>query len=49
MPPSRPFRAYLAEWAWEVGAFFDGVGGDSSDEQLAAIAAKHPIFRITAR
>ena len=42
-------RAYLAEWAWEVGAFFDGVGGDSSDEQLAAIAAKHPIFRITAR
>ena len=37
------------EWAWEVGAFFDGVGADSSDEQLAAIAAKHPIFRITAR
>ena len=41
-------RAYLQEWAWEVGAFFDGVGGDSSDEQLAAIAGKHPIFRITA-
>lgn len=40
-------RAYLQEWAWEVGAFFDGVGADSSDEQLAAIAGKHPIFRIT--
>ena len=25
-------RAYLEEWAWEVGAFFDGVGADSSDE-----------------
>lgn len=40
-------RAYLEEWAWEVGAFFDGVGADSSDEQLAAIAGEHPIFRIT--
>ena len=28
-------RAYLEEWAWEVGAFFDGVGADSTDEQLA--------------
>jgi deazaflavin-dependent oxidoreductase (nitroreductase family) len=41
-------RAYLKEWAWEVGAFFEGVGADSTDEQLAAIAPKHPIFRITA-
>jgi deazaflavin-dependent oxidoreductase (nitroreductase family) len=41
-------RAYLQEWAWEVGTFFDGVGADSSDEQLAAIAPRHPIFRITA-
>ena len=41
-------RAYLKEWAWEVGAFFDGVGADSTDEQLASIAPKHPIFRITA-
>ena len=40
-------RAYLKEWAWEVGTFFEGVGADSSDEQLAAIAGKHPIFRIT--
>jgi deazaflavin-dependent oxidoreductase (nitroreductase family) len=41
-------RAYLKQWAWEVGAFFEGVGADSSDDQLAAIAARHPIFRITA-
>jgi deazaflavin-dependent oxidoreductase (nitroreductase family) len=41
-------HAYLKEWAWEIGAFFEGVGADSTDEQLAAIAPKHPIFRITA-
>ncbi len=40
-------RAYLKEWAWEVGAFFEGVGADSTEEQLAAIAPKHPIFRVT--
>lgn len=40
-------RAYLEHWAWEVGAFFDGVGPGSTDEQLRAIAPKHPIFRLT--
>jgi hypothetical protein len=40
-------RAYLKEWAWEVGKFFDGVGADASDDELAAIAPRHPIFRIT--
>ena len=44
---SAVLRAYLTEWAWEVGAFFDGVGAESTDEQLAAIAPRHPIFRIT--
>lgn len=39
-------RAYLARWKAEVGAFFDGVGPDSTDEQLRAIAARHPVFRI---
>lgn len=39
-------RAYLEQWAFEVGAFFDGVGADSSDEQLREIAPKHPVFRI---
>ena len=40
-------RAYLVKWAWEVGAFFQGVGADASDEELAAIAPQHPVFVIT--
>jgi len=40
-------RAYLERWAWEVGAFFDGVGPDSTDEELLAIAPDHPVFRIS--
>jgi deazaflavin-dependent oxidoreductase (nitroreductase family) len=40
-------RAYLKRWKWEVGAFFGGVGPDSSDEELRRIAPDHPIFRIT--
>jgi deazaflavin-dependent oxidoreductase (nitroreductase family) len=39
-------RAYLAKWKWEVGAFFDGVGPDSSDEELQRIAPEHPAFKI---
>jgi deazaflavin-dependent oxidoreductase (nitroreductase family) len=39
-------RAYLKRWKVEVGAFFDGVGPDSSDEQIRAIAAKHPAFEV---
>ncbi len=39
-------RAYLAKWKWEVGAFFDGVGPDSSDEELRRIAPDHPAFKI---
>lgn len=40
-------RAYLTRWKAEVGAFFDGVGPDSTDAELAAIAPKHPIFHLT--
>jgi deazaflavin-dependent oxidoreductase (nitroreductase family) len=40
-------RAYLERWSWEVGAFFDGVGAGSSEEELRAIAPKHPVFRLT--
>jgi deazaflavin-dependent oxidoreductase (nitroreductase family) len=40
-------RAYLKKWAWEVGAFFDGVGADSSDEELRRIAPDHPAFKVT--
>lgn len=40
-------RAYLQKWNWEVGAFFDGLGADSSDGQLLAAAPKYPVFRIS--
>jgi deazaflavin-dependent oxidoreductase (nitroreductase family) len=39
-------REYLRRWKWEVGVFFDGVGPDSSDSEIAAIAGKHPAFRL---
>ena len=39
-------REYLRRWKWEVGAFFGGVGADSSDEELRRIAPDHPVFRI---
>lgn len=39
-------RAYLAKWKWEVGAFFDGVGPEASDEELLRIAPDHPAFLI---
>lgn len=39
-------RAYLKKWKWEVGAFFDGVGGDSPEAELQRIAPEHPVFRI---
>jgi deazaflavin-dependent oxidoreductase (nitroreductase family) len=41
-------RAYLKRWKWEVGAFFGGVGPDSSDDELRRIAPDHPIFQISA-
>jgi deazaflavin-dependent oxidoreductase (nitroreductase family) len=39
-------RAYLKKWKWEVGAFFDGVGPDSSDDELRRVAPDHPVFRL---
>jgi deazaflavin-dependent oxidoreductase (nitroreductase family) len=41
-------RDYLRRWKWEVGAFFEGVGADSSEEEIRRIAPKHPIFKIQA-
>jgi deazaflavin-dependent oxidoreductase (nitroreductase family) len=40
-------RAYLKKWKFEVGVFFDGVGPDSSDQDLRRIAPDHPVFRVT--
>jgi deazaflavin-dependent oxidoreductase (nitroreductase family) len=42
-------RKYLKKWAWEVGAFFQGVGAEASDEELRRIAPLHPVFRIARR
>ena len=41
-------RAYLKRWKAEVGVFFEGVGPDSTDEQLQAITHKHPVFLLHA-
>lgn len=41
-------RAYLKRWKAEVGVFFDGVGPDSTEAELRAEAAKHPVFRLSA-
>jgi deazaflavin-dependent oxidoreductase (nitroreductase family) len=40
-------RAYLKKWRFEVGVFFDGVGPDSSDDELRRIAHDHPVFRLS--
>ena len=40
-------RRYLQRWQWEVGQFFDGVGPDASDDELAHIAPRHPVFHVT--
>ena len=40
-------RAYLAKWKFEAGVFFDGVGPDSTDDELRRIAPNHPVFRLT--
>jgi deazaflavin-dependent oxidoreductase (nitroreductase family) len=39
-------REYLRRWKAEVGIFFEGVGPDSTDEQIAAISGRHPVFRL---
>jgi deazaflavin-dependent oxidoreductase (nitroreductase family) len=39
-------RAYLKRWKAEVGVFFEGVGPESSDEELRGIAPNHPVFRL---
>jgi len=39
-------RAYLVKWAFEVKAFFGGVGANATDAELLAIAPSHPVFRI---
>ncbi|MET9699513.1 nitroreductase family deazaflavin-dependent oxidoreductase [Streptomyces sp. NPDC006529] len=40
-------RGYLVKWGWEVNRFFRGVTARSSEEELRAAAADHPVFRLT--
>ena len=39
-------RAYLKRWKAEVGIFFEGTGPDSGNDQIRAIAPKHPAFEV---
>ena len=39
-------RAYLRQWAFEVNQFFQGVGADAPDAEIARIAPGYPVFRI---
>ncbi|HMO53861.1 MAG TPA: nitroreductase/quinone reductase family protein [Tepidiformaceae bacterium] len=39
-------RAYLKAWAMETKKFFGLAGPDVTDEEISAIAANHPVFRI---
>ncbi|HKC26589.1 MAG TPA: nitroreductase/quinone reductase family protein [Jatrophihabitans sp.] len=39
-------REYIRKWRWELGQFFEGVGADASDADLARIAPGFPVFRI---
>ncbi|MGW7295078.1 nitroreductase family deazaflavin-dependent oxidoreductase [Streptomyces xiamenensis] len=40
-------RAYLKRWKAETGAFFNGVGPDSTTEELRRAAPDHPVFAVT--
>jgi deazaflavin-dependent oxidoreductase (nitroreductase family) len=42
-------RLYLRKWAWETGAFFDGLKADSPEADIAAAAPGFPVFRIVPR
>jgi hypothetical protein len=39
-------REYLRRWKAEVGQFFDGINERSTDDELLAVAAGFPVFRI---
>ncbi|MGA3184944.1 MAG: nitroreductase family deazaflavin-dependent oxidoreductase [Candidatus Dormibacteria bacterium] len=39
-------RAYLRRWKVEIGAFFQGVGPDAPEAELARIAPGYPAFRV---
>jgi len=40
-------REYLRKWAWETGAFFEGLKADASDDEIRSVAPGFPVFRIS--
>jgi hypothetical protein len=40
-------HAYVKRWGWEVGQFFEGIGKDATEADLAAIAPDFPVFAVT--
>lgn len=39
-------REYLRRWRPETGKYF-AVGADPTDDELRAVAGRHPVFRLT--
>jgi deazaflavin-dependent oxidoreductase (nitroreductase family) len=39
-------RLYLRKWAWETGAFFDGLKADSPASEIETAAPGFPVFRV---
>jgi deazaflavin-dependent oxidoreductase (nitroreductase family) len=39
-------RAYLRRWKFELGAFFEGIDENATDEQIRAIAPGFPVFEL---
>jgi len=39
-------EAYVRQWRWEVGQFFEGVSKQPTEAELAAIAPGFPVFAI---
>src|SRR4051794_3800833 len=39
-------RAYVDRWGWEVGQFFEGIGKNPTESELAAIASGFPVFAV---
>lgn len=39
-------RAYLHRWKFELGAFFEGIDENATDEQIRAIAPGFPVFEL---
>ena len=50
LPPAARvdvLRSYLRRWKAEVGVFFGGVDAGATDDELLAIAHRHPVFELT--